>query len=226
MSEITVLGIFVADISFSGPKIPSIGETILGKKYNVGPGGKGCNQAIAIARLGGNTNFISKIGKDAYGDLALKTLEKNKISTENIIQDGNQQTGVAGILVDKNTGMGSSIAEGVKNIQSEDVNVTGIIIIPADMPLIDYNAIQAFFTAHPKFPQSIIQAVDDNGPGHPVLFPRKYFKDLIMLEKETGGRGIIKKSENTKVLKFRGSIATLDLDTPEDWETWRNGRAN
>jgi len=85
MSEITVLGIFVADISFSGPKIPSIGETILGKKYNVGPGGKGCNQAIAIARLGGNTNFISKIGKDAYGELALKTLEKNKISTKNII---------------------------------------------------------------------------------------------------------------------------------------------
>ncbi len=104
MSEITVLGIFVADISFSGPKIPSIGETILGKKYNVGPGGKGCNQAIAIARLGGNTNFISKIGKDAYGELALKTLEKNKISTENIIQDGNQQTGVAGILIDQNTG--------------------------------------------------------------------------------------------------------------------------
>ena len=104
MSEITVLGIFVADISFSGPKIPSIGETILGKKYNVGPGGKGCNQAIAIARLGGTINFISKIGKDAYGELAIKTLEKNKISTENIIQDANQQTGVAGILVDQNTG--------------------------------------------------------------------------------------------------------------------------
>ena len=104
MSDITVLGIFVADISFSGPKIPSIGETILGKKYNVGPGGKGCNQAIAIARLGGRTNFISKIGKDAYGELALKTLEKNKISTKNIIRDSNQQTGVAGILVDQNTG--------------------------------------------------------------------------------------------------------------------------
>ncbi len=104
MNEITVLGIFVADISFSGPKIPSIGETILGKKYNVGPGGKGCNQAIAIARLGGNINFISKIGKDAYGELALKTLKKNKIPTENIIQDGDQQTGVAGILVDQNTG--------------------------------------------------------------------------------------------------------------------------
>ena len=52
MSDISVLGIFVADISFSGSKIPAVGETILGNKYNVGPGGKGCNQAVAIARLG------------------------------------------------------------------------------------------------------------------------------------------------------------------------------
>tara|TARA_B100000902_G_scaffold109541_1_gene111179 strand:+ start:293 stop:1192 length:900 start_codon:yes stop_codon:yes gene_type:complete len=104
MSDISVLGIFVADISFSGPKIPAVGETILGNKYNLGPGGKGCNQAIAIARLGGKVNFISKIGKDAYGELALDTLEKNKINTKNVIRDVNLQTGVAGILVDKNTG--------------------------------------------------------------------------------------------------------------------------
>ena len=101
---ISVLGIFVADISFSGPKIPSIGETILGTKYNIGPGGKGCNQAIAIARLGGEVNFFSKIGKDEYGKLALNTLIKNKIKTNHIIQDKNLQTGVAGIFVDKNSG--------------------------------------------------------------------------------------------------------------------------
>ena len=53
MNDITVLGIFVADISFLGNKIPSTGETILGDNYNIGPGGKGCNQAIAISRLGG-----------------------------------------------------------------------------------------------------------------------------------------------------------------------------
>tara|TARA_B100000768_G_C11240693_1_gene359378 strand:- start:302 stop:1201 length:900 start_codon:yes stop_codon:yes gene_type:complete len=104
MSDISVLGIFVADISFSGPKIPSVGETILGNNYNIGPGGKGCNQAIAIARLGGKVNFISKIGKDAYGKLALDTLKKNSINTENIIQDKKSQTGVAGILVDQNSG--------------------------------------------------------------------------------------------------------------------------
>ena len=104
MSNISVLGIFVADISFSGTKIPVIGETILGDKYNIGPGGKGCNQAIAIARLGGRVDFISKIGKDAYGELALNTLKKNEIKTENIIQDANLQTGVAGILIDKKSG--------------------------------------------------------------------------------------------------------------------------
>ena len=104
MSYISVLGIFVADISFSGPKIPAIGETILGNKYNVGPGGKGCNQAIAIARLGGKVNFISKIGKDVYGELALDTLKKNNINSENVIQDEKLQTGVAGILIDQNSG--------------------------------------------------------------------------------------------------------------------------
>ena len=104
MSDISVLGIFVADVSFSGPKIPAVGETILGNKYNVGPGGKGCNQAVAIARLGGKVNFISKIGKDDYGQLALDTLKKNNIDIKNVLQDENLQTGVAGILVDKNSG--------------------------------------------------------------------------------------------------------------------------
>ena len=104
MSDISVLGIFVADISFFGKNIPSVGETILGDSYNVGPGGKGCNQAIAIARLGGKVNFISKIGKDDYGQLALNTLSQNKIDTSTIIQSSDHQTGVAGILVDKKTG--------------------------------------------------------------------------------------------------------------------------
>ena len=104
MSEISVLGIFVADISFSGNKIPSVGETILGSNFNIGPGGKGCNQAIAISRLGLNVNFISKIGKDEYGDLAIKNLENNNIDTSSIIRTNKHQTGVAGIMIDKKTG--------------------------------------------------------------------------------------------------------------------------
>ena len=76
----------------------------MGDSYNVGPGGKGCNQAIAIARLGGKVSFISKLGKDDYGKLALDTLKKNRIDTSLIIEREELQTGVAGIMVDKSTG--------------------------------------------------------------------------------------------------------------------------
>ena len=94
MSEITVLGIFVADISFSGNKIPTTGETILGDSYNIGPGGKGCNQAISISRLGGKVNFISKLGNDDYGKLAINKLKKDNIDTSNIIISNKHKTGV------------------------------------------------------------------------------------------------------------------------------------
>ena len=104
MSKICVLGIFVADISFSGNKIPTTGETILGDSYNIGPGGKGCNQAIAISRLGGEVNFISKLGDDDYGKLAINKLNKDNIDISNIIISKAHQTGVAGIHVDRNTG--------------------------------------------------------------------------------------------------------------------------
>ena len=104
MNDITVLGIFVADISFSGNKIPNTGETILGDSYNIGPGGKGCNQAIAISRLGGKVNFISKLGNDDYGKLAIDKLQKDNIDTSNIIISKSHKTGVAGIHVDRNTG--------------------------------------------------------------------------------------------------------------------------
>ena len=104
MSDITVLGIFVADISFSGNKLPTMGETILGDSYNIGPGGKGCNQAIAISRLGGKVNFISKLGDDDYGKLAMNKLKKDNIDTSNIIISNKHKTGVAGIHVDSNSG--------------------------------------------------------------------------------------------------------------------------
>ena len=128
MSKISVLGIFVADISFSGNKIPAVGETILGDNYNIGPGGKGCNQAIAIARLGGNVNFISKLGKDDYGKLALEKLKKDNIDTSNIIISDKHQTGVAGILVDKNTGKNAInvIVGAPSSLRTDEINLNNI----------------------------------------------------------------------------------------------------
>ena len=104
MSSICVFGVFVADLCFFADKIPTKGETVLGKNHIVGPGGKGSNQAIAAARLGGNVNFITKIGDDQNAKMALKLYEEAGINTASIVQDPNQSTGVAGIMINEKTG--------------------------------------------------------------------------------------------------------------------------
>ena len=142
MSELTILGIFVADISFSGDKIPTIGETILGDSYNIGPGGKGCNQAIAISRLGGKVNFISKLGNDEYGKLAINELKKDNIDISNIIISDKHKTGVAGIHVDRNTGKNSiTVVRGapssltIKEINSNLIAQSKIFLTQLEVPL-------------------------------------------------------------------------------------------
>ena len=74
MNSICIFGVFVADLCFFANKIPVKGETVLGNNYIVGPGGKGSNQAIAAARLNGEVNFITKVGKDRHADMAFSLL--------------------------------------------------------------------------------------------------------------------------------------------------------
>ena len=104
MKSICVFGVFVADLCFVADAIPEKGQTILGSKHIVGPGGKGSNQAITAARLGGKVNFITKIGNDQNANMALKLYKEAGINTDSIIQDENQLTGVAGIMINKKTG--------------------------------------------------------------------------------------------------------------------------
>ena len=104
MKSICVFGVFVADLCFIGDLIPSKGQTILGNNYIIGPGGKGSNQAIASARLGGNVNFITKVGKDQNAEMALTLYKEVGINTNSVIQDDNNFTGVAGIMINEKTG--------------------------------------------------------------------------------------------------------------------------
>jgi len=104
MKSICIFGIFVADLCFIGNSIPEKGQTILGNNHIVGPGGKGSNQAIASGRLGGNVNFITKIGRDQNAEMALSLYKEIGINTDSIIQDDNNLTGVAGIMINEKTG--------------------------------------------------------------------------------------------------------------------------
>ena len=104
MNSICIFGIFVADLCFFSHTIPIKGQTVLGTKHLVGPGGKGSNQAIAAARLGGDVKFITKLGKDNHAEMALSLYKNSGMETDAIIQDPNLTTGVAGIMIDEKTG--------------------------------------------------------------------------------------------------------------------------
>ncbi len=103
MNKLSILGIFVADLAFFG-KIPKVGETILGQEFVVGPGGKGSNQSVAAGKAGASVEFITKIGNDDYGKMALHTYRETNVGIKNVFESDDHSTGVAAILLDKETG--------------------------------------------------------------------------------------------------------------------------
>ena len=123
MKSISILGVFVADLCFIGDRIPSKGQTILGKKHVVGPGGKGSNQAIAAARLNGEVSFITKVGKDSHSEMAFNLYKEAGVKTHSIIQDEKLFTGVAGIMIDKDGNNAINIVSGAaEHLVSEDID--------------------------------------------------------------------------------------------------------
>ncbi len=96
---VTVLGSYVADLAFRIDRLPTWGETRMGQSFQLGPGGKGSNQAVAAARAGASVSFISKLGPDAFGDIARSLYRAEGIDTQYIFSTPNP-TGAAAILID------------------------------------------------------------------------------------------------------------------------------
>ena len=76
----------------------------MGSDFKMGPGGKGSNQAVAAARAGANVTFISRLGRDAFGEIALSTWKAEKIRTERVVLTDEQPTGAAYIFIEDGTG--------------------------------------------------------------------------------------------------------------------------
>ena len=103
MGKVAILGIFVADATFRADRMPKIGETLLGRSFSLGPGGKGSNQAVAAARAGGDVQFVSKLGPDTFGEMGVKLWNDAGVRPE-IIWDQDGFTGAASIFVDDQSG--------------------------------------------------------------------------------------------------------------------------
>lgn len=125
MSDIVILGIFVADTAYRADRQPKMGETILGTSFALGPGGKGSNQSVAAAMAGGDVTFISRLGKDAFADIARATWAKAGVKSA-ITEDGESYTGAAYIFLENATGNNAIIvaagAAGRISVQDVEAN--------------------------------------------------------------------------------------------------------
>ena len=102
--SISILGIFVADLTFRTERMPNKGETYIGNSFKLGPGGKGSNQAVAARRAGAETMFITKIGKDTFGEMAMKLYANEGINSKYVWEIPDMSTGAASIVVNEETG--------------------------------------------------------------------------------------------------------------------------
>jgi ribokinase len=101
--SIVILGVFVADTAYRADRQPKMGETILGTSFVLGPGGKGSNQSVAAAMAGGDVTFITRLGRDAFADIARATWAKAGVKPS-VSEDADSYTGAAYIFIENSTG--------------------------------------------------------------------------------------------------------------------------
>jgi len=131
------------DLVVKSPRIPAVGETILGEDFIMTPGGKGANQAVAAAKLGAEVYFIARLGNDIFAEQSLKNFKKEGVSTKYITQTNEAPSGVALIAVDDAGNNVIVVAPGANQMLSpddvekaeSDISSSGALVAQLEIPL-------------------------------------------------------------------------------------------
>lgn len=99
MAKICVIGSSSIDLVVTSSRRPGAGETVLGESFKTVPGGKGANQAVAAARLGGEVTMIGRVGDDAFGQDILNNFKANAVNTQNVKPVTHSESGTAHIIL-------------------------------------------------------------------------------------------------------------------------------
>ncbi len=135
--KIVVIGSTNTDMVVKSARIPAPGETILGGRFLMNPGGKGANQAVAAARLGGKVTFVAKVGDDLFGREARALFKKEGICTDYVQTDAAEPSGVALIMVDAKGENCIAVASGANGaLMPEDIEAVTGLIAQADCVLL------------------------------------------------------------------------------------------
>lgn len=120
-----VVGSINMDMILTADRIPDVSENVLGNTYSYANGGKGANQATALARLGAGVKMIGKVADDVNGNKLLENLRDNNIDTSGVSRDGSS-TGLAVILIDKDGRNRIIVYEGANSEIDVDEAVSAI----------------------------------------------------------------------------------------------------
>lgn len=101
MSKIVVIGSTNMDLVAQVPHYPAAGETLFGTSFTTIPGGKGANQAVAVARIGSEVSFMTKLGNDAFGQQMRQHFSEEGMDMTHILTDTDSPTGTALITVEE-----------------------------------------------------------------------------------------------------------------------------
>ncbi|KAJ8720200.1 hypothetical protein PYW07_012243 [Mythimna separata] len=120
MSKIVVIGSCSVDFTTYAPRLPNPGETLIGTKFTTSYGGKGANQCVAAAKLGGKTSMICRLGNDQWGDKYRDNLEQVGVDTTYVKLTPNVTTGIAQISVAESGENQIVIVPGANGLLSKD----------------------------------------------------------------------------------------------------------
>ena len=121
--KIVVVGSCNTDMVINMERLPLPGETLLGGKFFMNAGGKGANQAVAAARLGGKVDFVAKVGNDPFGIRSIDQYKAEGIGTKHVVVDKEHPSGVALILVDAHGENSIAVASGANaHLLPEDID--------------------------------------------------------------------------------------------------------
>lgn len=143
MSDIVVVGSLNVDLVVQAERAPGPGETISGQDFQIIPGGKGANQAAAVARLGGEVAMVGRVGSDAFGPQLLENLARLGVDTSHVRSDPEAPTGTALIIVESSgenriivvAGANGRVAPADVEASEEIISRAKAIVLQFEVPL-------------------------------------------------------------------------------------------
>lgn len=140
-SNILVIGSLNADLVIRAPRFPAPGETIHGEDLVTFPGGKGANQAVAVARLGARVAMVGRVGNDVFGANLIDNLTQNHVDVKQIITDESTPTGTAVIIVDPDGQNSIVLSPGANakvisnDIKPEAIANSSLLLLQFEIPI-------------------------------------------------------------------------------------------